>query len=98
MAPVRESLTKVDAQIQQMEIERRDAYGGLRHAGRIADYDPERIPMETGNLVRALRTPNVRGRWGEIQLRRVVEIAGMLSYCDFPNRKRPPRGAGCVRI
>src|SRR5579863_4930996 len=97
VAPVRESPTKVDAQIQQMEKERMDAYGGLRQQVESLITTQKELQSETGNLVRALRTPNVRGRWGEIQLRRVVEIAGMLSYCDFAEQETITGESGRLR-
>jgi DNA recombination protein RmuC len=97
VAPVRESLTKVDEKIQQMEVARGDAYGELRAQVQSLITTQKELQSETGNLVRALRTPNVRGRWGEIQLRRVVEIAGMLSYCDFTEQESVNTESGRLR-
>lgn len=97
VAPVRESLNKVDAQIQQLEVARGQAYGALHAQVQSLIVTQKELQSETGNLVRALRTPNVRGRWGEIQLRRVVEIAGMLSYCDFDEQETVSSGSGRLR-
>ena len=97
VSPVRESLNKVDEKIQQMEVARGDAYGELRAQVQSLITTQKELQSETGNLVRALRTPNVRGRWGEIQLRRVVEIAGMLSYCDFAEQESVPTESGRLR-
>src|SRR5579863_2209882 len=97
VAPVRESLNKVDEKIQQMELARGDAYGELRAQVQSLITTQKELQSETGNLVRALRTPNVRGRWGEIRLRRVVEIAGMLSYCDFAEQESVTTESGRLR-
>jgi DNA recombination protein RmuC len=97
VAPVSESLKNMDAQIQNMEKERVDAYSGLRQQVQSLLTTQKELQSETGNLVRALRTPNVRGRWGEIQLRRVVEIAGMLPYCDFAEQETIIGDSGRLR-
>jgi len=97
VSPVRESLSKVDAQIQQMEIARGEAYGDLKAQVQSLISTQKELQSETGNLVRALRTPNVRGRWGEIQLKRVVEIAGMLPYCDFAEQETVTGESGRLR-
>ena len=83
VGPIQESLTKFETRVQDLEKTRQEAYVELREQVRQLNVNQEGLRTETGNLVKALRSPIVRGRWGEIQLKRVVEIAGMLSYCDF---------------
>jgi DNA recombination protein RmuC len=83
VTPLKESLERMDRQMSGMEKVRQEAYGAVtQHLTTLATTQ-ERLRLETGNLVKALRTPHVRGRWGEVQLRNVVEAAGMLPHCDF---------------
>ena len=81
--PLSQSLEKVRLQIEAVEKKRAEDYGGLSEQLKAFAADQARLRLETGHLVQALRKPSVRGQWGEIQLRRVVELAGMLEHCDF---------------
>ena len=83
VGPVLASLEKVDEQIRVMERERGTAYGELRQQLKSVNETQAKLHDATGSLVSALKAPAVRGRWGEMQLRRVVELAGMLDHCDF---------------
>lgn len=81
--PIREALEKSEAQIRRMEQERQQAYGSLtKHLETLAQTQ-QLLHGETRNLVQALRRPEVRGQWGEMTLRRLVELAGMVEHCDF---------------
>ncbi|MFL5953719.1 MAG: DNA recombination protein RmuC [Gaiellaceae bacterium] len=83
LAPIKETLTKFEAQSRQLEDKRAREVSAIGERLREVAAGQEKLRTETGSLVTALRAPHVRGRWGEIQLKRVVELAGMLDYCDF---------------
>ncbi|MDQ2783862.1 MAG: DNA recombination protein RmuC [Chloroflexota bacterium] len=95
--PVRESLDKFDAQVRDLEKGRVDAYSELKEQVRALHDAQNGLRSETANLVTALRAPNVRGRWGEMQLKRVVEMAGMLQYCDFTLQESVAAGDSRLR-
>jgi DNA recombination protein RmuC len=81
--PLKESLALVDGKLQQVEQNRVGTHSAITEQLRSLHLAQQTLQVETGRLVQALRSPNVRGQWGELQLRRVVEAAGMIEYCDF---------------
>jgi DNA recombination protein RmuC len=83
VAPLKEQLGRVDAQLLRLDQERRESRGRLEAQLRTLTETGERLRTETGALVTALRKPNTRGQWGQMQLRNVVELAGMVRHCDF---------------
>ncbi|WP_067451304.1 DNA recombination protein RmuC [Nocardia alba] len=97
--PLRDAVGALEQHIRQVEHHRIDAYSGLREQVAGMQRTSHRLSDQTGQLVAALRAPQVRGRWGEIQLERVVELAGMTRHCDFDTQVSRPGGddRGVVR-
>ena len=97
LSPVKDSLGKLDGHIRELEKAREGAYSALTTQIKGMAEAQGQLRAEAGNLVRALRAPQVRGRWGELQLRRVVELAGMLDHCDFHEQHTVEGEAGRLR-
>jgi len=95
--PVHDALARMDAQLQRLERDRMEARGALDEQLRALVAGQERLRGETGALVAALRQPQTRGRWGELQLRRVVELAGMTAHCDFAEQPSLASEDGLLR-
>jgi DNA recombination protein RmuC len=81
--PIQTSLTQLDTKLRELETKREGAYQGLTEQVKMLLETQHQLRTETSNLVKALGTPRIRGQWGEIQLKRVVELAGMIDHCDF---------------
>lgn len=90
VAPLKEQLGRVDAQLVKLDQERRESRGRLEQQLRTLTETGEKLRSETGALVTALRKPNTRGQWGQMQLRNVVELAGMVKHCDFVEQSSLP--------
>ena len=97
VAPLREALQKVDGKLAEFDQSRERTQGDLSAQLRAMTESQELLRQQTERLVGALRAPNVRGRWGEVQLKRVVELAGMLERCDFVQQQRVEGEAGPLR-
>jgi DNA recombination protein RmuC len=95
--PIRLALQKTEAQVESLERERRDAFSTLRTQIETLANGQTQLQRETRNLVTALRRPEVRGRWGELTLRRLVELAGMAEHCDFTEQLQVASDEGSLR-
>ena len=97
VAPLSEQLGRVDSQLQALDRERHESRGALHAQLRTLSETNERLRRETGALVTALRKPNARGQWGQMQLRKVVELAGMVRHCDFTEQASYSGADGVLR-
>jgi len=95
--PIREALAKTEAQIQAIERERIDAFATIKTQMEVLASGQNLLSRETRNLVTALRRPDVRGQWGEITLRRLVELSGMTSHVDFTEQQHLATESGAIR-
>ena len=95
--PIREALAKTEAQIQAIERERIDAFATIKTQMEVLASGQSLLSRETRNLVTALRRPDVRGQWGEITLRRLVELSGMTSHVDFTEQQHLGTDSGAIR-
>jgi DNA recombination protein RmuC len=97
VAPIRAALEKAEQQLSAIEKERLGAYGAIRSQLAAMTSDQQALQAETRNLVNALRRPQVRGQWGELTLRRVAELAGMVEHCDFFEQETTSCPEGLMR-
>jgi DNA recombination protein RmuC len=95
--PIREALANTEAQIQAIERDRIDAFATIKSQMEVLASGQNLLSRETRNLVTALRRPDVRGQWGEITLRRLVELSGMTSHVDFTEQQHRSTDSGAIR-
>jgi DNA recombination protein RmuC len=97
VAPIRDALARAERELQQLEHSRRETHGSISAQLEALAASQQTLSAETRNLVSALRRPEVRGQWGEITLRRLVELAGMVEHCDFVSQNHQATENGAVR-
>jgi DNA recombination protein RmuC len=95
--PIRETLARTEAQIQHIERERIDSFATIKSQMEILASGQNLLSRETRNLVTALRRPDVRGRWGEMTLKRLVELSGMSAHADFTEQHHQLTESGAIR-
>jgi DNA recombination protein RmuC len=97
VTPIKDTLVQVDAKLREVEKTRIDDSASMKSLLNLVGHTQRQLQQETQNLVRALRSPGVRGQWGEVQLRKVVELAGMMEHCDFDQQPTIFTEAGRLR-
>ena len=97
LKPIQEALKKTEQQMHDIEKDRKEAYGALNNHLQSMASTQQQLQLETRNLVQALKRPEVRGQWGELTLRRLVELAGMVEHCDFFEQEQVKVEDGALR-
>lgn len=97
VSPIKDTLLQVDAKLKEVEKSRVDDSASMRTMLSLVGQTQQQLQLETQNLIRALRSPGVRGQWGEVQLRKVVELAGMMAHCDFDEQRTIFSDSGRLR-
>ncbi|ODN65706.1 MULTISPECIES: DNA recombination protein RmuC [Methylophaga] len=97
LKPINEALQQTSKQIQEIEKDRKEAYGSLTSTIAQMNLSQQQLQQETQNLVQALRRPEVRGQWGEMTLRRLAELSGMVAHCDFYEQTHTATETGSIR-
>ncbi len=97
LKPINEALQNTSKQISEIEKDRKEAYGSLNSTIAQMNLNQQQLQQETQNLVQALRRPEVRGQWGEMTLRRLAELSGMVAHCDFYEQTHTATETGSIR-
>lgn len=97
LQPINEALKQTESQIHAIEKERKESFGSLSQHLKLINETQTNLRLETQNLVQALRRPEVRGQWGELTLKRIAELAGMVNHCDFYEQQQSENGDSRMR-